>query len=279
MSLLRALKAEFAKVFTVRLWWILLLVLFVYVAFTAGMMAGVFGLGASGLSQAGLGGSTNIPNLPDGALPPIIYSLASSMGYVFPVLLGALATTSEFRHQTLTPTFLATPRRGIVLAAKYLCLAIIGAGYGVVALLGSAGVGAPLLSLTGHDPGLSDPDTWLLFGRIILVMAIWALVGVGLGVLIPSQVAAIVIVLVFAQFLEPILRLAGSFWDWSAQLARFLPGAAGDALAGSSIFSTFSQSTSGPGALPWWAGGLVLVGYAVVAGAVGWFTSWRKDVT
>ncbi|MCC7128249.1 MAG: ABC transporter permease, partial [Microbacteriaceae bacterium] len=48
MSFLRAIRAEFAKVFTVRLWWILLLVLFVYVAFTAGMMAGVFGLGAGG---------------------------------------------------------------------------------------------------------------------------------------------------------------------------------------------------------------------------------------
>lgn len=279
MSFLRAIRAEFAKVFTVRLWWILLLVLFVYVAFTAGMMAGVFGLGAGGLDRAGLGSSANIPNLPDGALPPIIYSLASSMGYVFPVLLGALATTSEFRHQTLTPTFLATPRRGVVLAAKYVCLAAIGAGFGAVALLGSMGVGAPLLSLTGHDPGFSDPDTWLLAGRIILVMAIWALIGVGLGVLIPSQVAAIVIVLAFTQFLEPILRLAGSFWNWSAQLARFLPGAAGDALAGSSIFSTFSQSSAGSEALQWWAGGLVLIGYAVAAGVIGWFTSWRKDVT
>ena len=36
-------------------------------------------------------------------LAPLIYSFASSIGYVFPVLLGALAVTGEFRHKTLTP--------------------------------------------------------------------------------------------------------------------------------------------------------------------------------
>jgi hypothetical protein len=273
--MIAALRAELAKVVTVRLWWVLLLVLVGYVAFTAGILALALGGLGEGLGSAG--GSA--PEIPDSALPPLIYSVASSVGYVFPVLFGTLAITSEFRHQTLTPTFLATPRRGVVLSAKYLVLAVVGAVYGLGGLVASVGLGAPILAATGHATGLGDGETWLLLARIVLVMAIWAVIGVGLGALIPSQVAAIVIVLAFTQFVEPILRLVSSFWDWSAAVGRFLPGAAGDALVGSSIFSSLGGAAAQSTAIEWWQGGLVLLGYAVVAGAIGYATSWRKDVT
>ena len=85
----------------------------------------VHGLG----DQLAAGGGA--PRIPEASLPPIIYSVASSVGYVFPVLFGTLATTAEFRHQTLTPTFLATPQRGAVLGAKFATLAVFGAIYGV----------------------------------------------------------------------------------------------------------------------------------------------------
>ncbi len=275
MNAIAAVRAEFAKVVTVRLWWVLLLVLAGYVAFTAGLLALVFG----GFGDALGSGGGNVPQLPDAVLPPIVYSIASSIGYVFPVLFGTLATTVEFRHQTLTPTFLATPRRGAVLGAKYLVLAGFGAVYGLAALLASVGLGAPILAATGHDTGLGDSDTWLLLGRILIAMAIWAIIGVGLGALIPSQVAAIVIVLAFTQFVEPILRLVASFVDWTAGIAQFLPGAAGDALVGSSIFTTLGGMSPDAQTLDWWQGGLVLLAYALVAGAIGYATSWRRDVT
>jgi hypothetical protein len=198
---------------------------------------------------------------------------------VFPVLFGTLAVTAEFRHQTLTPTFLATPRRGVVLGAKYLVLAVFGALYGLAGLAASVGLGAPILAATGHDTGLGDSATWLLLARIVLAMAVWAIIGVGLGALIPSQVAAIVIVLAFTQFVEPILRLVTSLVDWAAGIGRFLPGAAGDALVGSSIFSSIGGAAAQSAALEWWQGGLVLLAYAIVAGAIGYATSWRRDVT
>lgn len=275
MTMIAAVRAEFAKLVTVRLWWVLLLVLAGYVAFTAGIIALAFG----GLGGALDGSQGNMPQLPDDALPPIIYSIASSVGYVFPVLLGTLATTVEFRHQTLTPTFLATPRRGVVLAAKYVVLVVFGAVFGLGGLVASVGVGAPILAATDHTTGLGDPDTWLLLSRIVLAMAIWSIIGVGLGALIPSQVAAIVIVLAFTQFVEPILRLVSSFWDWTAGIAQYLPGAAGDALVGSSIFTSLGGMTAEVQVLEWWQGGLVLLAYALVAGAVGYATSWREDVT
>lgn len=275
MTLANVIRAEFAKMLSVRLWWVLLLILVGYVAFVSGLLAGIFG----GLGDRIAASGGNAPSIPQAGLHLVIYSVASAIGYLFPVLLGALATTTEFRSQTLTPTFLATPRRGLVLIAKAIVLSVFGAAYGVAALVASMGVGGVILAATGKAAGFGAEDTWILALRVILAMALWAVIGVGLGVLVPSQVAAIVIVLAFTQFIEPILRAGASVWDWTAQIGKFLPGAASDALVGSSIFTTLGMGTTSVTVLEWWQGGFVLLGIAVAAAAIGYFTSWRKDVT
>lgn len=274
---LRSVAAEFAKVFTTRLWWILALVLFCYIGLLAGGLGALFagiqtGVISPDMVNPGGGAATAF-----GSLPPIIYSFASSVGYVFPVLLGALATTGEFRHQTLTPTFLATPRRGVVLGAKTVTLVLIGAGLGIVALAASVGIGGGVLSAFGVDALLLDSQTWLLAARTLLAMGLWAAIGVGLGVLVPNQVASIVIVLAFTQFVEPLLRLASGFLEVTAKIGNFLPGSASDALVGASVFTVANAATVAP--LDWWQGGLVLLGYALVATVIGYAVSWKKDVT
>lgn len=272
----RAVRAEFAKLVTTRMWWILALVLFGYVALLAGGLGALFGGIESGAISPDAAGTGGGPPPAFGELPPLIYSFASSVGYVFPVLLGALATTGEFRHQTLTPTFLATPRRGRVLGAKVIAMLVAGAGYGIVGLLASVGVGALVMSAFGVDTLLDDPDTSAILGRVVLAMALWATIGVGLGVLVPNQVAAVVIVLAFTQFVEPLLRFASMFTEITAGIGKFLPGAASDALVGASIFNISSPQTS---VLEWWQGGLVLLAYALAATIGGYFVSWKRDVT
>jgi ABC-type transport system involved in multi-copper enzyme maturation permease subunit len=274
MILLRSISSEVLKVTTTRLWWVIALVLLGYVGFTAALLAGLLG----GFSDQ-LGGSSGAPQIPPGTLPPIVYSVATAIGYVFPVLLGALATTGEFRHQTITPTFLATPRRWTVLIAKLIVGLLVGALLGVIALVASMGLGAPILAAVGIDPVLDDPDTWALAARVVLAMAIWAALGVGLGVLVPNQVAVIVIVLAFTQFVEPILRFGASVWEWTADLGRFLPGAASDALVGSSFFTTLGGAATTVDPLLWWQGGLVLAATAAVIVLAGALTTWRRDVT
>ena len=272
----RLIAAEFAKIFTVRIWWILAVILFGYVALLAGGVAWLFAGILNGSVSADMVGTGSAGTPSAAALPALIYSFTATVGYVFPVLLGALASTGEFRHQTLTPTFLAAPRRINVLLAKAFSLFVIGAGLGLVALAGSVGVGALVLAGFGIDPLLTEADTWWLIGRSVLALALWAVVGVGLGVLVPNQVASIVIVLAFTQFIEPLLRLAASFVEWTAELGAWLPGAASDALVGASAFSLGSSVSV---VLEWWQGGLVLLGYAVLAGLIGYFVSWKKDVT
>lgn len=270
-TFLRTVRAETAKITTTRMWWVLALVLFVYVLSVAGGLGALFGAGSTGSLPGGTTGE-----IPTTGLPPLLYSFASSIGYVFPVLLGALAVTGEVRHQTLTPTFLATPRRGVVLAAKLTVLLVFGALFGVIGLAASVGGGAGALALFDVDTELGSSDTWAMFARIVLAMALWAAVGIGLGSVVTNQVAVIVIVIAFTQFVEPILRSVGALAGWIADIVRFLPGAASDALVGTSIFGVMS---SGDDALEWWVGALVLAGLAAVLTAIGALTTWRRDVT
>jgi ABC-2 type transport system permease protein len=267
MSFVNVLSAEFQKVFSTRLWWVLALILFGYV----------------GVSAAGIGFALSITPeeaapIPADFLAPLVYSMTTATGFVFPIIFGAMSITGEVRHRTLATVFLATPHRAVVLAAKAVTGFVIGAVYGVIGLVASVGLGAATLAATGQDTLFDDSDTWLLLGRIVLAMAVWGLVGVGVGVMIPSQIGSIVAVLAFTQFVEPLLRTAAAFVEGLDEVGRFLPGAAGDALVGASFFTIF---TTGGGAAPleWWQGGLVLAAYAVLFGAIGAVTTWRRDVT
>jgi ABC-2 type transport system permease protein len=264
------LRSELTKLLTTRMWWILAIVLFVYIALLSGGLGALFGA----LTTGKIASTGNTPHF--GTLAPLVYSFATSVGYVFPLLLGALSSTGEFKHQTLTPTFLANPRRAQVLATKAVSSLGIGAMYGVVALIASVGAGAIALSAFGIDTTLGSSDTWAIIGRAILTMALWAAIGVGVGAVIPSQVGSIITVLAFTQFVEPLLRLAASFSDATASIGKFLPGAASDGLVGASFFTISSPGSS---TLDWWQGGLVLLGYAVVLTIIGHFVSWRRDVT
>jgi ABC-2 type transport system permease protein len=275
MTFLRAIAAEFQKVFTTRMWWLLAILLVAYVAFLAGGLGAFLGWAIENPDAAADAGNTQLP--PGMNLAPLVYSFASSVGYVFPVLLGALAVTSEFRHKTLTPTFLADPQRSVVLAAKFCSQLVLGAGLGVVAFATSVGAGAGALAAFGLDTGLDSSDTWALIGRGVLAMALWGTIGVGLGTLVTNQVAAIVIVIAFTQFVEPVLRLAASLSDLTANIGQFLPGAASDALVGASFYSVASVGAAQ--SLEWWQGGLVLLAIGAVATLIGGATTWRRDVT
>ncbi len=273
MSLVAATRSENTKVFSTAVWWILAVVLVLYVGSTAAGLAFVFGASASG----DLPGATDAPPIPAEGLAPLLYSIGGSVGYVFPLLVGTLMVTTEFRHQTLTPTLLATPRRGTVLWAKLIAGILIGAMYGAIAVVSAAAPAAGLLAVLGVDTELDSGDTWALFARSVLALMLWTLVGIGVGTLVRNQVVAIVLVLAFTQFVEPLLRLAGGFVDWLAEVTRFLPGAASDALIGASIYNV--MGTGGGSTLEWWHGGIVLLAYALVLLLIGHIASWTRDVT
>lgn len=271
MSLIAASRSELTKQFSTAIWWILAIVLVVYVGFVAAAIAAALGASAAGVLPGESG-----PQLTAAMLAPTVYSTATSVGYVFPLLIGTLIVTTEFRHKTLTPTFLATPRRGVVLLAKLGTGLAFGVLYGLLAAVAAVAVGAGVLAAFGIETGMGSPDTWAMLGRMVLASVLWVLVGIGVGATVRNQVAAVVIVLAFTQFLEPIGRTLGALVPGLSDVLRFLPGAAADTLVGSSVFDTLQAGGAEP--LQWWVGALVLGGYALVFLAVGLFSSWRRDV-
>lgn len=273
MSLVNASRSELTKQFTTAMWWVLAVVLLAYVGVTAGGLSAVFGAVASGTLP---GGTTSGARVSPTSLPPLIYSLATSVGYVFPLLIGTLLVTNEFRHKTLTPTFLATPRRGIALVGKLAAGVVMGVLYAAVALVAAVGIGAAALAAFGVDTRLGETDTWAMIGRIVASFVLWTLIGVGVGTLVRNQVAAVVGVLAFTQFLEPIARTVSTLVDGVSGVTAYLPGAASDALVGSSIYATMGAGGAVP--LAWWGGGVVLLAYAAVFLGLGYLTSWRRDV-
>ncbi|SJN08760.1 Putative ABC transport system membrane protein [Leucobacter sp. 7(1)] len=269
----RSISAEWRKVRSTKLWWILAIVLAGYSAMMAAVFAFMFGTLAT--EMGGI-------ELPAQEAAGLVYSSVSTFGYVIPLLFGALMATGEIRHRTLALTFTLEPRREIVLGSKVIVLLIMGLVLGLAGVVGAVSAGGAIFAATGGDAALADPAVWALIARILGAIAIWAVIGFGVGLLVRNQAFAIVLTLVFTQFVEPVLRMAAGFWDWSAQLAKFLPGAASDAFVGASVMNSMStvDPTMPESAQPLgiWGGLAVLVAYAVVTVFLGWLTRWRADV-
>jgi ABC-type transport system involved in multi-copper enzyme maturation permease subunit len=271
--LTRSLSSEWRKVRSTKLWWILAIVLGAYSAMMAAMFAFIFG--AMSDEMGGIA-------LPAQDTANMVYASVSTFGYVIPLLLGALMATGELRHRTLALTFTLEPQRGIVLLSKTIVLLGFGIAVGIAGLLGAIGAGAPVLAATDGDPMLDSGETWLLALRVLAALGLWSIIGFGIGVLVRNQAFAIVLALVFTQFVEPVLRTGAQFWEWSAQVAKFLPGSATDAFVGASVMTSMSSLDpslpEGSGALGIWGGLLVMLAYAVIAVAAGWALRWRRDV-
>lgn len=263
---LNSYRAEWLKVFTTRSWWILALVMALYIGFTAAVLSGL--MGSIGMPDVDIDGIN---------LPRMVYALAPTLGYIFPVLLGALSVTVEYRHGTLGPTFIWAGGRERVLGAKVAVQFVMGLVYGVIGIAAAVLASVFFFLNSGINTALGDGETWLQFLRTTVDMGIWAVLGLGVGILVKNQAAAIVIVIVFTQFVEPMARLAGAVNEKIGNIVGFLPGAASDAFAGNSVYSVMSTGSTYH-QLSWWAGGLVLLGYACVALIAGAATRWRADV-
>lgn len=261
----QALVAEWRKVTTTRMWWILALAMFGYMVFLGAVLGFAFTHPESGSGDLQVRGR---------AAAETVYTLAASFGYAFPLVVGALAMTGEFRHRTITATLLAEPRRGLVLAAKLAVSLGVGAVYGVAGTLGALVGGAPLLEALGDGAFLGSGGAWAGIGFCVLALAIWSAIGVGVGSLLTNQVAAVIAILAFTQFVEPVLRLGLASVDALAGASKYLPGAAAEALSGSSFYSSAGMA----GLLDRWQGGLLLLAYAVVLAVLGRLTALRRDV-
>ena len=141
------------------------------------------------------------------------------------VMLGVLGMAGEYRHQTITTTFLATPRRRDVVVAKLAAHAVTGALMGVLSLLVSTAIAVPWLYASDVDVHL-DGQTATVAAGLIVSAALYGALGVSVGALLRNQTTAAAAVLVW------LLAVEGLIADLlhRAAFTQWLPAAAGRAL-------------------------------------------------
>lgn len=204
-----------------------------------------------------------------------LYTNGQLLGLLIVLLLGVVVVTSEFAHQTATTTFLTTPHRTAVVFGKLVAAALLGVLFWLVTTALNLIV-TPLI-LNGFDLGnqLDQSAVWQAILLNGLAYLLWAIFGVGFGVLIRSQIGATVtgILLYLAGYIGAgifIGQLAQRFGDWINNLQLLVPSLASQLMA---------TGTDLPGSPPRWAGAAVMIGYAVVTGVVGTLIVRRRDIS
>jgi ABC-type transport system involved in multi-copper enzyme maturation permease subunit len=190
-------------------------------------------------------------------------STAANANVLF-LILGIIGMTQEYRHRTATPTFLTSPRRGHVVVAKLVAYALAAVPFALLVVAVNYVVVAIHAGARGAAPALNG-DNLSTLAMSGLALVIYAVIGVGLGALLRNQVGAIVGGLVYLFVIEPIIRAIPA----TAGAYKWMPGGALEALT-----ATFQ----GPELLEAWQGGLLLLGYGLVAAVLGTFLAVRRDV-
>jgi hypothetical protein len=195
-----------------------------------------------------------------------LFSSAAAAG-IFGLILGIIGVTGEFRHQTVTPTFLATPHRGRVVIAKLIGYALTGIGYGIATIVLAIAIALPWLSAKNVDVSLGSNGIPGTLVGVAAGVAVYTLLGVGLGALIRNQIAAVVGALVYLFVVEGLVGNLPTIRDYY----KWFPGGANAALTGSSQPNlTLLQP---------YQGGLLLVAYGLVFAILGTWLAVRRDVT
>ena len=186
---------------------------------------------------------------------------------VFAALIGVMAITSEFRHGTIRATFVFTPARTLVVAAKMLASVVAGVVFGALGSGLALGVGVLIIRVRGYDVLLDSGDVRRLLVGTVVMSALWAALGVGLGALVRNQVFAIVGLFAWVFVVETIVV------QYLPGAGRFAPGAAGAALTGDAVADSSMHLLSAP------VGGALLAAYAAAFVLLGALVTSRRDVT
>ncbi|WP_319459523.1 ABC transporter permease subunit [Micromonospora sp. RTP1Z1] len=204
-----------------------------------------------------------------------LFTSGQYFGLLFVLLLGIIVVTNEFYHQTATTTFLTTPQRTRVVTAKLVTAALFGALFWLVTTLLTIPATLIYFNVQGWDAHFGSWDVTRAILLNLLAYVLWGIFGVGFGVLIRSQIGAtitaVVLYLVGTTAANLVFFLLQQWleWDWISKLAVIVPSTASTLMI---------SGTELPGNPPQWVGAAVLIGYAVVTGAIGTMIMRRRDI-
>jgi ABC-2 type transport system permease protein len=244
-------RSELLKVRTVRSWWAYLIVIV--------LLTGIGAAGEIGSAETESRGTLDFQ-----------LGLVDTVGLsvLFAIILGITIVTNEFRHGTVTPTFLVEPHRERVILSKAITAVIVAIGFALLSLVVLAAVTITWLTIIDAQLQLGDAEFLTRIGEQILSTVLWALMGVAIGTAVHSQVAALVGTLIWIFLVENLLVGLLGLVD-ADDVAEYLPFHALDAADGTGADNLLSY---GPGLA-------VSVGWILLLGAFGIWRTRRRDIS
>jgi ABC-2 type transport system permease protein len=178
------------------------------------------------------------------------------------LVLGITAAGGEYRHKTIIPALLTAPRRGALVAAKVAGITV--AGVVLSGLTFGLGLATVVAELAAHGTHHLPADTWRLFAGSVIAATLFGVIGLALGYLTRSTVAAIVGAVGWVLFAEQVI-----LHTLVPHQAKWLVSSAAAALT----------TPAAPGTLTPAVAAAVLGGYAALLLAAATRLVLRRDVT
>ncbi|HEY0697096.1 MAG TPA: ABC transporter permease subunit [Micromonospora sp.] len=267
-------RSELLKIRTTNTWWIFALItlplwavtlFFNYLQTDALLQAAPTGQNITERAQAAAAPENIAANL---------YTNGQFFGVLIVMVLGVIVVTNEFFHQTATTTFLITPRRTPVIVAKLVAAAVAGVLFWLVTTVLNLLIGPVLMTSFDLDSQLASGAIWRVVALNGMAYLLWAVFGVGFGVLMRSQIGATITSIVFyflgfiggAIFLN---TLADQFGQWINSLQVLIPSLASQLMV---------SATELPGSPPQWVGAAVMIGYGLVTSTIGTMIVRNRDI-
>lgn len=182
-------------------------------------------------------------------------------GAVLVLVLGIVVSAGEYRTSTATDTFLTTPRRERVLAAKLVVGAALGTAVGTVTALSCWAVAGFIYRIEDVPYPGGSAEVWQTLAGTVVYAALFGVLGVAIGSFVRNQIVAVVGALAWLLVIEQVLvgLLEGA--------TKWLPQAAGQA-----IVRTPDRSLLDPE-----IGAAVLLAYAAAFAFAGLQVVRRRD--
>jgi hypothetical protein len=259
----RLVKVELLKLITVRVGYGVLAVSAALTALFASLEA----------SRAGGAGTGVAPLFTASGLSTVTTVTGWSM--LFAAVLGVIVAAGEFRHATATLTYLDSPNRGWVLAAKATVGAGAGAVFGVMSASIATTVGLVFVTAHGYHVALGAGTIAGHAAGAALGAALLGAIGVAVGSLIRSQLAGAIGIFVWGLVVESLI--GGLF----TAVRPYLPYTAATTLAGikpgGAAFGP-AHNVAGGGPLPFAAAAALLAATAVGAALLAAKTTLTHDI-
>jgi ABC-2 type transport system permease protein len=183
---IRLVRAEFVKLRTTQVWfWLLIAALAICVLVVLG----------SFLSSDGVKTAADVPDV----------FASANQGALAVFVLGVLGVTTEYRYQTITPTVLITPSRWTLITAKLIAYAILGILYALACVAVQLAMVLPWLASRNISFDLGDPHLRRALFGLFLVLALYGIIGLGVGALLRNQIVAVTLGVIFLLILQNLL--------------------------------------------------------------------------